>query len=221
MAHKIYLSASTQQHNVGVSGYGTEEDNMFKLRELTIKYLNKGGYKFTIEKNNNESNKFKAEIHLAFHTNAGNSRGCEVYYSYLNKNGTGKKLATLWYNEISPITPSKDRGVKLDNSLYKSGFQELRTTNAVAALCEFIFHTSTADVKFFKDNIDKLALGTAKAIYKYFNIAYKTTATPSKVGKTVYRVIAGSYVIRANADAEVKRLKKDFNIDAFIEKKLI
>lgn len=232
MAHKIYLSASTQQNNMGVAGYGTEEDNMFKLRELTIVYLNKGGYKFSIEKNNNksstltqiinESNKFKPAIHMAFHTNAGSTaRGCEVYYSYKNVTGTGKKLATIWYNHISPITPTKDRGVKKDNTVYTTGFQELRTTTATAALCEFIFHTSAADVKFFKANINQFAIGTAKAIYSYFNIPYKLdTSTPSKT-KTVYRVIAGSYAIKANAEAEVKRLKKNYNIPAFIEKKTL
>lgn len=186
MAHKIYLSASTQQNNKGVGTYGTEEQRMFILRDLTEQLIKSGnhGKDFIIEKNNNksstltdiinESNNFGANTHWAFHTNAGSTaaRGCEVYYSYLNSNGKGKTAATLWYNEISAITPSADRGVKKDNSVYNTGFQELRTTKAVAALCEFIFHTNINDVNFFLANIQKFAIGTAKAIYKYYGYVY-------------------------------------------------
>lgn len=184
--YKLYLSASTQKNNVGVGNYGTEEDNMFKLRDLTIEYLNKGGYNFNIAKNSNKSstladivnasNKFNPDLHLAFHTNASSSsstRGCEVYYSYLNTNGKGYKIATLWYNEISKVTPSSDIGVFKDSRIYNTGFYELRKTNSVASLAEFIFHTNLADVKFFKANIHKFALCSAKAFYKYFGLTYK------------------------------------------------
>jgi len=187
MAYKIYLSASTQQNNKGVGNYGTEEQRMFILRDLVEQLIKSGnhGDKFIIEKNNskssdltaiiNESNSFKADTHWAFHTNAGASsaRGCEVYYSYLNTNNLGKKAATLWYNEISPITPSSDRGVKKDNTVYSNGFYELRATTAITVLAEFIFHTNINDVNFFLANINKFAVATTKAIYKYYGYDYK------------------------------------------------
>lgn len=187
MAHKIYLSASTQENNKGVGSYGTEEQRMFILRDLTEELIKSGneGSKFIIEKNSNksstlsdivnESNSFDAETHLAFHTNAGGgagARGCEVYYSYLNTNGKGKKLATCWYNEISSVTPTSDRGVKKDNSIYSTGFYELRNTAAVAALAEFIFHDNLQDVNFFLANISKFAIASTKAIYKYYGYIY-------------------------------------------------
>lgn len=186
MAHKIYLSASTQENNKGVGSYGTEEQRMFILRDIVEQLIKSSNHKndFAIEKNNNksstlaaivnESNNFDSELHLAFHTNAGvaSARGCESYYSYLNTNGKGYKIASLWYNEVSKITPSSDRGVHKDNVLYSSGLYELSNTKAVAALMEFIFHSNLSDVTFFLANINKFAIATVKAIFAYFNYSY-------------------------------------------------
>jgi N-acetylmuramoyl-L-alanine amidase len=178
---KIYLSASTQQDNIGVGNYGTEELQMFRLRDKVEQHLNATG-KYIIGKNKNKSsslsdivkasNAFGAKLHVAFHTNAGSkqARGCEVYYSYLNSNGEGKKAATILYKHIEELTPSKDRGVKKDNSVYKNGFYELRETNMTAILCEFIFHTNIEDVVFFLNNIDNFAKCTTNAINEYFGI---------------------------------------------------
>lgn len=185
MTHKIYLSASTQELNKGVGNYGTEEQRMFVLRDLTEQLIKSGnhGKDFSIKKNSNKnsslsdivraSNNFAPDTHWAFHTNAGGGRGCEVYYSYLNTTNKGKKAADLWYKEISAITPSSDRGVKKDNSVYSNGFYELRATTAITVLCEFIFHDNKDDVNFYLKNISKFAVGTAKAIYNYYGYTYK------------------------------------------------
>lgn len=200
--HKIYLSASTQEHNVGAGDYGTEEDNMFILRDRIEYYIKSGshGDLFIIEKNNNkkssltdivnESNKFKPDIHLSNHSNAGKSsvRGCEAYYSHLNKNGEGKKMATLWYKEISKVTPSSDRGVYSDSILYKSGLYELTKTISTAVLMEHFYHTSLADIGFYQKNIDRFAIATAIAVYNYFNYKYKTGQYDSYPGlKWLYK----------------------------------
>lgn len=217
---KIYLSASTQEKNVGVAGYGTEEDNMFILRDLTEKYIQEGGTTFSIEKNNyksstlvdivKESNSFNPDIHLAFHSNAGiKARGCEVYYSMYTKNEKGKLLANYWYNEISELTPTTDRGVKSDGCLYSRGLYELRETKSVAALMEFFFHSSPEDVKFFLSNKEAFAIGTAIAIYKYFGLTYKS--------KYLYRVYAGAYAMEENAKNQVKKLKEK-GFDSYYKK---
>jgi len=212
---KIYLSASTQEKNVGVAGYGTEEDNMFILRDLTEKYIQEGGTKFSIKKNNyksstladivKDSNSFNPDIHLAFHSNAGvKARGCEVYYSMYNKNGLGKLLATYWYNEVAKVTPTTDRGVKSDSVLYTKGLYELRETKAVAVLMEFFFHSNEEDVKFWFANKEAFAVGTAIAIYNFFGLTYKS--------KYLYKVYAGAYAQEENAKNQVKKLKeKGFN----------
>jgi len=186
---KIYLSASTQEDNIGVANYGTEEQQMFRLRDKVEKLLNDTG-KYIVGKNKykssslsdivNASNKFGAKLHVAFHSNAGSksARGCEVYYSYLSTDGEGKKAASILYKHIEELTPSKDRGVKKDNSVYTTGFYELRETTMTAILCEFIFHTNIEDVIFFLNNIDNFAKSTASAINEYFGVKKDTEKYP-------------------------------------------
>jgi len=186
MSIKIYLSASTQEKNIGVAGYGTEEDNMFKLRDRIEYYIDLADINcdFVIFKNKDknmtlseivqDSNKNKVILHLANHSNAGTQtvRGCESYYSHLNKNGNGKKISDIWYDFISAVTPTTDRGSRPDSVLYSSGLYELSNTNAVACLMEHFYHTNENDVKFYKANIDLFAIATVKAIFKYFNLKF-------------------------------------------------
>jgi len=187
---KIYLSASSQEGNIGFGGYGTEEEQMFNLRDKVEYVLNASG-NYIIGKNKNKSstlqdivkasNAFGAKLHVAFHTNAGDkfARGCEVYYSHLNSNGEGKKAASILYKYIEELTPSKDRGVKKDNTLYTNGLYELRATKMTAILCEYIFHTNMGDVFFFLNNIDNFAKATANAINDYFGFKKETEKYPT------------------------------------------
>lgn len=203
--YKIYLSASTQEKNIGVAGYGTEEDNMHFLRNRVEYFIIKGGHgdKFNIYKNINknwslteiveDSNNRKVNLHLALHSNAGKMiyRGCEVYHYYKNV-GDGKKIAELWYKEISAVTPTADRGVKKDNVLYSNGLYELRKTIAPAALCEYFFHTSKEDVDFYKANIDLFAIGTTKAIYNLYGLKFKLpeNTKPVEDWKTIIKKVS-------------------------------
>lgn len=186
MAHKIYLSASTQEKNLGVLNYGTEEDQMSKLRDEVERLIKTGnhGKDFIVYKNSNKSssltdiinasNRAYVDTHWAFHSNAGDpkSRGCEVYY-HNHSTGGGKKMADIWYKKISAVTPTGDRGAKSDYTLYSRGLYELRETKAHAALSEFIFHTNSEDVKFFLANIKRFAIATVQAIHEYYGLTYK------------------------------------------------
>ena len=190
---KIYLSASTQQDNIGVAGYGSEEKNMFILRDRIEYFMKIGGHgsDFEIHKNKDkkmtlteivaDSNNKKVDLHVANHTNAGPSkvRGCEVYYHYKNT-GNGKRFAYLWYSEISAVTPTTDRGVRKDNTVYESGncLYETSKTTGDAALCEHIYHTNEEDVKFFTTNVDLFAIGTAKAIYRLYDYKFVISGGP-------------------------------------------
>jgi N-acetylmuramoyl-L-alanine amidase len=183
---KIYLSASNQEENKGVGSYGSERDQMFRLRDKVRNLLKAD---FIIEANDSktsslnaivkESNTFNPDIHMAFHTNAGSkkARGCEVFY-YGNLKTGGFKMATLWYKHISAVTPTEDRGVKSDFTLYTNGLYELRETKASACLMEFIFHSNLEDVTFFLNNIDRFAEATRNAVYEYFGMKKDTVVYP-------------------------------------------
>src|SRR5690606_5511110 len=109
----------------------------------------------------------------------------------------------------------------------KANFAVLRETRMAAILTEngFIDTKSDADKLKKSSYLDKIAKGHAEGIAKALRLKKKSTSSTNKKTttstkktnskKTFYRVVAGSYTERKNADAQVKKLKKA-GIDAFI-----
>jgi N-acetylmuramoyl-L-alanine amidase len=179
MSKKVYLSGSTQTTNVGVAGYGTEAQRMQELADRVKFWLGQGKGDIIVYRNNtsmglagsvNDSNSKNPDIHVALHTNAGGGRGTEDYY--YNDSNEGKRLATLLYNNVAPITAATDRGIMSDRVLYSNGLYELRETTAVAALIEIVFHDNVQDVQDYLSKVEQIAKALAKAIYSYFNLSF-------------------------------------------------
>jgi N-acetylmuramoyl-L-alanine amidase len=220
MSKKVYLSPSTQENNVGVSGYGTEENRMNQLCDLVITYLKKGQGDITIYRNKPnmtlaqvaiDSNNNNVDVHVALHSNAGGGDGTESYYFGGNPpSPESKHLATMLYNAVAPLTVAADNGVKSDRTLYSTGLYELGHTKAVAALTEIMYHDNVSDVNDYYTKMDQIAKAIAKAIYDYFGISYNEVTS-----NIVYRVITGSYNNLENAKLQVARLKEK-GFDSFI-----
>jgi N-acetylmuramoyl-L-alanine amidase len=180
---KVYLSGSTQHDNVGVGIYGTEESRMQFLADRVKYYIGVGKGNIEVFRNNGnmtltqtvqDSNSKNVNAHVALHSNAGaGGKGTESYH--WNNDVNSKRLSTLLYNAVSPITISPDRGEKSDHTLYDSGLYELRETNATAALIEIMFHDNEIDVYDYLGKIEQIALALAQAIYSYFGIPYYET----------------------------------------------
>jgi N-acetylmuramoyl-L-alanine amidase len=179
MSKIIYLSGSTQNDNVGVANYGTEAQRMQELADRVKFWIQQGKGDFIVYRNNtgmglagtvNDSNAKHADVHIALHTNAGGGKGTEAYY--YNDSNEGKRLATLLYNNVAPITALPDRGVMSDSVLYKSGLYELRETIAIAALIEVIFHDNVTDIQDYLSKVEQIAKAIAKSIYSYFNVNF-------------------------------------------------
>ena len=119
-----------------------------------------------------DSNLKKPDIHFAVHSNAGGGRGCEVYcHKY---GGNGEKLARAIYAELSPLTPTQDRGVLEGYNLFGAGkpLYELAKTDAPAVLVEIAFHDNADDAKWIIANIEKIGNALAKGVLKYFEIEF-------------------------------------------------
>ncbi len=181
MSKSVYLSPSTQEKNIGVRNYGTEEKMMNKVADVTERVLK--GHGLTVHRNKPEmllaqvvtdSNNKKPDIHFAIHSNASNgkARGCEVYCHKFG--GEGEKLARAIYAELSPLTPTSDRGVMEGYNFYGSGkhMYELAKTIAPAALIEIAFHDNAEDAEWITYNIEEIGLALAKGVLKYFGIEY-------------------------------------------------
>lgn len=97
-----------------------------------------------------------------------------------------------------------NRGVK------KANFHVLRETKAPAVLVEVGFIDNTEDNKIFDKKRDEIIKGIAKAILEQLGIEYVDIT-----GQKPYRVMAGSFTQRDNAEKQVRKLK-ELGIDAVI-----
>lgn len=166
----VYLSPSLQEHNVGAGDYGTEEKRMNEIADVVQHVLNGHGVityrnrpEWNLYKTVRDSNMKNPHLHFAIHSNAGGGRGCEVF-AY-KKGDEGEKAARAVYEEIEPMTPSKDRGVKFNPHLY-----ELKGTKAPAVLIEIAFHDNPQDADWIINNIEPIGRAIAGGILKYFKM---------------------------------------------------
>lgn len=170
---RVYISPSTQDKNIGVNGYGTEENRMNLIADTVVQLLQYNHFEvyrnkpeMTLQEAVADSNRRNVEAHFAIHSNAANgqARGGEIYYKSTN----GQKLASAVYKYLEPLTPTADRGVKKHDHLY-----ELNNTDAVAALVEVAFHDNVDDAYFIMTHIQELAECIAHGICDYFGVEIK------------------------------------------------
>jgi N-acetylmuramoyl-L-alanine amidase len=200
MGKSVYLSPSTQEKNIGVEGYKTEEIRMNQVCDVTEKILKNHGV--TVYRNSpkmslgevvRDSNNRNADIHFAFHSNAYNrkSRGCEIFcFRY---GGEGEKLSKVVYKKIAAITPTGDRGVKEGYNFYGKGkhMYEVAYTKMPASLIEVAFHDNPDDAKWIMENIEKIGIEIAKGILEYFGIKYQDKFPVTKLAKQILRQTSG------------------------------
>lgn len=194
-----------------------EKDDNLQVGMLVAKDLRRHGVRVdetrTWDKNmsldercNFESRK-KYDYFLSFHRNAfkaEKARGVETYI-YVNNNPIAKKLASRIQDSLVRIG-FVDRGVKTGN------FQVLRETIAPAILIELGFIDNTLDNEIFTKKNEKIVEGLSRAILDELGIKYKEK---DKKEEVLYRVIAGSFNIKENAQKRVKDLKRA-GFDSFI-----
>lgn len=156
---------------------------------------------------------------ISLHANAFSSdtaRGTETYIAK-NASTTSKNFAKVLNDNIVNAmkqldSGAKDRGVKTENFtvIYKAAMPSV--------LVEYGFYTNLNDLKILKNNRDELVEATVKAICDYFGVAYKVDTNKNTTSENIfYRVVAGSYSNRSNAEAQVNLLKAKGISNAFID----
>lgn len=167
----IYLSPSTQESNIGVSNYGSEEEMMNKITDELETILENTG-KYIVYRNDPsmdlssiiaQSNRINPDIHVAIHSNAGGGTGPEIF-AY-KPNIKADDLAKDIYYAILRVYYNKaaGRGVK-----YNSEIRELRETKAPAVMLEVAFHDNVKDANWIKNNTYVIAQAIADGINTYF-----------------------------------------------------
>lgn len=149
-------------------------------------------------------NKNTYDYFISFHRNAfepEKAKGVETY-TYLNPGEKSRELAESIQASLV-ILGFIDRGVK------EANYHVLRETKAPAVLVEIGFVDNTGDNNLFDAKRNEIIKGLAKAILYGLGIDYveASTETEETTGQTLYRVMAGSYEIRENAQNQVENLK--------------
>ena len=155
----------------------------------------------------------------AYGTDFNSARGVEVYHASNGSNNSknlAKYICDQVYSDVKAIDSGfKNRGVKCQD------FTVIYKTITPTCLVEYGFYSNKDDLKILKNNQNELVEATLKGICKYINRKYQepkkeTVKTDSTASNTYYRVVAGSYTNRTNADKLVSELKnKGYN--AFID----
>lgn len=150
-----------------------------------------------------------------------NSKGCDYFISF-HRNAfqpeQAKGVETFVYT--SPSTRSLQLAEKLQRALVgvgftnrgvkKANFHVLRETTGPAVLVEVGFLDNSGDNRLFDSRRVEIITAITKAILSQLGVKYLPPASSppdQKIGQTLYRVMAGSYSVRENAEKQVQRLK--------------
>ena len=175
--YKVYLSPSTQEKNIGVGNYGTEETQMNLIADVVYDELARQN-QFKIYRNVRtwtlnqviaDSDKIKPDIHVAIHSNAlnGKTRGVlGLYWSGGGTNSNSYKLTKIIHDKILAIF-GKDNGMRAG-----TGLAETDRVKATSTIIEIAFHDNWDDATWIMNNIKPVGIAIAQGICKYFNVVY-------------------------------------------------
>lgn len=209
----------------GAVGVVKETDKNREVGKRLIAMLQEKGHTVincTVDKSNNDladrvakANAQKLDLFVSIHLNAfnGSADGVEthIYNNYYNGKEANRVKAKEINDSIAASVGFRNRGVK------ESNFYVLRETVAPAVLVEVGFCDSAVDMN--KWNTEKIAAAMFKGITGTVYVAPQSKPIQG-TGETFFRVVAGSYKDRANADKVLNELKsKGYSVFIAVYKK--
>ena len=175
----IYLSPSTQENNIYVTGTGSEEYWMNRLADAMIPYLNSCGIRYkrntpdmTAGSSIRQANQGWYDFYLALHSNAaaesnyGNVRGIIAFYYPGSRQG--QRAAELIAQELRKIYPLP--GKVTTRSTTTLG--EVAQSNAPAVLVEIGYHDNWSDATWVEGHMDAIAQQLARALTEFFGLPF-------------------------------------------------
>lgn len=220
MAYKISLSPEDRDTNTyhPAALYdgrpANEHEQMVRLADMLQVELERCGFQVANMQYGNmkdrvaDANKWGADLYIALHTNAYNTKvqGTRVHCYPSDKS---RRIAQLIQDRIAPLSPGTvGEGVKETTRLY-----ELRATTMTAVLPEYEFHDNLESAQWIIDNLQTIAVETAKAVCEFFNVPY----VEEQSDKYIYRVQLGAFCNYEYATAFLADVQKTYP-EAFIKK---
>lgn len=137
---------------------------------------------------------------ISFHRNAfnGTAQGVETYAYPTDE--VGKQLAQKIQTRLEKFF--KGRGVKTES------FFVLKNTRCPAVLIETGFIDNVEDNKIYDSNLKEIVEAIAGGILAQVGVDMKLPSNPTETEDVYYRVIAGSYKDRSNAESQKKALEE-------------
>jgi N-acetylmuramoyl-L-alanine amidase len=170
-----------------------------------------------LQERTDKANRLGVDVYVSIHGNAygtsyNDANGIETYV-YLTKPKEAYELAQKVQKHLAGMTGLRDRGVKTAN------FHVLRETKMTAILAECGFYTNKNEEEFMKTEGYQRAC--AKAIVEGLIEQYGLTKKFTPAPKGQYKVQAGAFTDRKNADDLAARLRaKGFNAFIYSDDKL-
>lgn len=173
MSYKIYLSPSNQPDNTYNGVNTNERDNCRAIAQKVKIALERCGFTVKIglngSKNVEDSNNFKADLHVPIHTNAYNkkARGTSVMvWDLLAKN---LKFAKPVFNNLKSIVLKQDAGRAIS---VRKDLTEIKNTKCVTVYIEVDFHDVPEVAKWLTTKHDLIAETITKGICEGFGVKY-------------------------------------------------
>lgn len=220
---KLYLDPGHGGTDPGAQGNGIREKDIALDIAKNIKNFLLAGYQNievrmsrendttkSLSQRTSEANSWGADFYLSIHCNAANgaARGYEDFiHNSLGSTSQTASYQNIIHAEVIKLNKLIDRGKK------KADFHVLRESAMPALLTENGFIDNSADAALMKDPLwrQRVAQGHVNGIAKAFSLKAKP-AVPPQPPKPVdpsnlYRVIAGSFTNRKNAEERSAALK--------------
>lgn len=174
----IYLSPSTQENNLYVTG-GTEEEWMNRLADAIVPYLTASGIRYTrntpdmtAASSIRQSNRGNYDLHLALHSNAapeglyGQRRGILVFY--YPGSADGQRAAELVADGLKEIYPLPNN-VRAEPS---TAVGEVTRPRAPSVFIELGYHDNRDDAVWITGNLEPVARSIVLSLTEYFGTPF-------------------------------------------------
>ena len=181
----IYLSPSTQEGNMYVTGSGSEEYNMNRLADAMEPYLRANTIRFTRNTPSmtagssiRQANQGYYDFYLALHSNGapperyGEVRGVIAFYYPGSTNG--KRAAEIFADNLRGIYPLPE----LVTTRATTTLGEVRDPKAPAVLLEIGYHDNISDARWVEDNTETIARNLVQSLTEYFGLPFIEPITP-------------------------------------------
>ncbi|SHH59536.1 N-acetylmuramoyl-L-alanine amidase [Clostridium grantii] len=187
-----------------VLSIGKEVANELRRHEVIVDETRTSNTTVLLKERSAFEHKNNYDYFISFHRNAfqpEKAKGVETY-TYINPSSKAKELAQRIQTSLVALG-FEDRKVKTAN------FYVLRETKAPALLIEVGFIDNTTDNNIFDSKRNEIIVALTKAILEQVGLKYiETPKQKQEAGvQTLYRVMAGSYSVRENAERQVEKLK--------------